>query len=97
MKTSFEATSLLKAKGSILTFVTPAPYKVMTLASSDDWLEHSASIFEVNPKAALESIQEHLCKPKLSPDWAYVWGLFVQTKLLLARTEPEVVKAMQDS
>lgn len=96
LATSFQATSLFEAKGDALTFAAREPFKIMSLAESEEWLKDSASPFEVNPKAALESLQEHLCKPILTPDWAYAWGLFVQTKLLIARTEPEVTKAMQE-
>lgn len=94
--TSFPATSLFEVNGNKVSFATRDPIKIMSRAESDGWLESRDSFFEVNPKAALDSVQAHLCKPKPSPDWAYAWGLFVQTKLLLARTEPEVAKAIQE-
>ena len=96
LATSLQATSMYEVKGGALTFTAREPFKIMSLAESDDWPNGSDSPFQVNPKAALESLQEHLCKPVITPDWAYAWSLFVQTKLLIARSEPEVTKAMQE-
>ncbi len=96
LATSLQATSLFEAEGDKVTFAIREPFKIMSLAESGDWLKDSSSPFEVRPKAALESLQKYLCKPLLTPDWAYAWGLFVQTRLLVARTEPEVTKAMQE-
>ncbi|WP_158621133.1 pentapeptide repeat-containing protein [Pseudomonas sp. p106] len=98
LTTTLQATSLFEVKGGegTLTFTAREPFKILSLAESDDWPQGSDSPFEVNPQAALESLRSELCKPKLSPDWAYAWGLFIQTKLLIARTEPEVTEALQD-
>lgn len=96
LATSLQATSLFEVKGDTLVFAAQEPFKILSMTGSDDWPQGSDSPFEVKPKAALESLQEHLCKPTLTPDWAYAWGLFVQTKLLIARTEPEVIKALQE-
>lgn len=96
LATSLQATSLFEVKGDTVSFAIREPFKIMSLAQSDDWLKDGTSPFEVRPKAALESLQEHLCKPSLTPDWTFAWSLFIQTKLMLARTEPEVTKAMQE-
>jgi hypothetical protein len=96
LATSLQATSMYEVKGGALTFAAREPFKILSLTESDNWPNGSDSPFQVNPKAALESLQEHLCKPALTPDWAYAWGLFVQTKLLTSRSEPEVTKALQE-
>jgi len=96
LATTLQATSMYEVKGGTLTFAAREPYKIMSLTESDGWPSGSNSPFQVNPKAALESLREYLCKPTLTPEWAYAWGLFVQTKLLIARSEPEVTKAMQE-
>lgn len=94
--TSLQASSLFEVKGNTMTFFTPEPYKVMSVSESENWMKHSASIFEVDPQAAFERVQQYLCKPELSPDWAYAWGMFMQTKTLVASKEPDIVKALQD-
>lgn len=96
LATSLQATSMYEVKGDALTFAERKPFKIMSLAESGDWLNGNDSPFQVNPKAALESLRESLCKSTLTPDWAYAWGLFIQTKLLTARSEPEVTKAIQE-
>lgn len=94
--TSLQAASLFEMNGDTLSFAAPAPFNILSMTESENWPHGIDSPFQVNPKAALESLKENLCKPSLSPDWAYAWGLFIQAKLLIAHTEPEVTKAMQE-
>ncbi|WP_185035973.1 pentapeptide repeat-containing protein [Pseudomonas canadensis] len=94
--TSLQAITLFQARGDTLTFFTPEPFQVLSLEESDDWLRRGASIFEVNPKSALGAVKAHVCTPKIQPGWSYAWGQFVQTRLIRASTEPDVVKALQE-
>lgn len=96
LATSLQATSLFEVKGENVTVAAREPFKILSQAESDEWPQGSNSPFEVNPEGALESVRAELCKPTLTPDWAYAWSMFVRTKLLIARTEPEVTKALQD-
>lgn len=96
LATSLQATSFFEVRGDTLSFAAREPFKIMAIAESDDWPHGRDSPFQLNPKAALDSLQKQLCKPTLNPDWAYAWGLFVQTKLLIAHTEPEATKALQE-
>lgn len=96
LETSLQAASLSEVKGDTLGIAAQDPYMIMYLGEGENWLKDGDYPVKVNPKAALESLKEYLCKPTLTPDWAYAWGLFVQTKLLVARSEPEVTKAMHE-
>ncbi|MFN3770331.1 MAG: pentapeptide repeat-containing protein [Ectopseudomonas guguanensis] len=96
LSTSFQATSMYEVKGGALTFAAREPFEIMSLKDPEGWPNGDNSPFQLDPKAALDKLRTHLCKPTLTPDWAYAWGLFVQTKLLLAHSEPEVTKTLQE-
>ncbi|MGE8303284.1 MAG: hypothetical protein ACN6PW_02375 [Pseudomonas kermanshahensis] len=95
-KTSFQATTFFATTGNVLSFSTPAPFKILRADDSGEWLKPGVTAFETDPKAALASLQNQLCKPTLNPSWAYAWNMFIQLRSLLSEREPEVFSALQE-
>lgn len=95
-KTSFQATTFFATTGNILSFSAPAPFKILRADDSGEWLEPGVTGFEIDPKAALASLQSQLCTPKLNPGWAYAWNMFIQLRSMLSEREPEVFAALQE-